>query len=197
VVIKIISGFGQAAVAAVGVASRIEMFAFMVPMTVGMSLVPFIAQNYGAGRFDRIRAAQKGTILFALAFGFAIAGVFLCIARPLGRLFSSDPEVINLLVRYIYITCFGYGFLEVHRYAGFCMIGVHRPVPSALLNAVRVIVLMIPLAYFGARFFGVYGVFWGRLITDVCSAAIGIIWSQRIIEMVTLNHGINPLKQNN
>ncbi|MDD5568267.1 MAG: MATE family efflux transporter, partial [Candidatus Omnitrophica bacterium] len=99
VVIKIISGFGQAAVAAIGVASRIEMFAFMVPMTVGMSLVPFVAQNYGAGRFDRIRSAQKGTMLFALAFGFIIAGVFLCIARPLGRLFSSDSEVITLLAR--------------------------------------------------------------------------------------------------
>ncbi len=185
VIIKIAASFGRAAVAAIGVASRIEMFAFMIPMTVGMSLVPFVAQNYGAGRFDRIRLVQKGAMLFALGFGFLIAGVFLCIARPLGRLFSSDPDVINVLTQYIYITCFGYGFLEVHRYAGFCMIGVHRPVPSAILNVIRVIVLLIPLAYFGARLFGIYGVFWGRIITDVCSGAIGIVWSARIIKMVS------------
>ena len=187
IVIKIVSGFGEAAVAAVGVASRIEMFAFMVPMTVGMSLVPFVAQNYGAGRFDRIKTVRKGAMLFALSFGFIIAAVFLFVARPLGKLFSSDPEVINILVRYIYITCFGYGFLEVHRYATFCFTGIHKPLFSASLTAIRVVVLMIPLAYFGARLFGINGIFWGRLLTDILSAVIGIIWTGRIIKKAAGN----------
>jgi len=187
IVIKIVSGFGEAAVAAVGVASRIEMFAFMVPMTVGMSLVPFVAQNYGAKRFDRIKAVRKGTMLFALSFGFIIAVVFLVIARPLGRLFSSDPDVINILVRYIYITCFGYGFLEVHRYATFYFTGIHKPLFSASLTAIRVVILMIPLVYFGARLFGINGIFWGRLLTDILSAIIGIIWTGRIIKKIAYN----------
>jgi len=184
IVIKIVSGFGQTAVAAVGVAGRIEMFAFMIPMTVGMSLVPFVAQNYGAGRFDRIRVARKGAMLFALSFGFVIAIIFLFIARPLGMLFSSDPKVVDILVQYIYLTCFGYGFLETHRYAGFCVTGIQQPVASVFLNIIRVLVLMIPLTYFGAKFFGLSGIFWGRLITDVCSAVVGIIWSGRIINKV-------------
>lgn len=185
IVIKIVSGFGQAAVAAIGVASRIEMFAFMIPMTVGMSLVPFVAQNYGARRFDRIKAVRQGAMLFALIFGLIIAVIFLLIARPLGSLFSSDPEVVNILVRYIYITCFGYGFLEIHRYAGFCMIGIQRPLSSAFLNVIRVIILMIPLAYFGAKLFGIYGIFWGRLITDICSGGMGIIWTGKILKKQT------------
>ncbi|MFA5069328.1 MAG: MATE family efflux transporter [Candidatus Omnitrophota bacterium] len=187
IVIKIVAGFGQAAVAAVGVASRIEMFAFMIPMSVGMSLVPFIAQNYGAGRFDRIKSVRKGTMLFALGFGFIIALVFLIIARPLGKLFSSDSEVINILVCYINVTCFGYGFLEVHRYATFCFTGIHRPFFAASLTAIRVVVLMIPLVYFGARFFGIYGVFWGRLLSDILSAATGIIWTGAIIKKAADN----------
>jgi len=187
IIIKIVAGFGEAAVAAVGVASRIEMFAFMIPMTVGISLVPFVAQNYGAKRFDRIRAVRKGTMLFALSFGFIIAIVFSIIARPLGKLFSSDPEVINILVRYIYITCFGYGFLEVHRYATFYLIGIHRPVLSASLTAIRVIILMIPLAYCGAKLFGISGIFWGRLLTDIFSSVIGIIWTGRILKKAAYN----------
>jgi len=187
IVIKIVSGFGQAAVAAVGVAGRIEMFAFMIPMTVGMSLVPFVAQNYGVKRFDRIQTVRKGAFAFALIFGLTIAGVFLVIARPLGRLFSSDSEVVNTLAQYIHITCLGYGFLEVHRYATFCMTGIHRPIVSGILNAIRVIVLMIPLAYFGAKLFGISGVFWGRLLTDVISAVIGIMWTGVIIKKASYN----------
>lgn len=184
IVIKIVAGFGEAAVAAVGVASRIEMFAFMIPMTVGISLVPFVAQNYGAGRFDRIRVVRQGTMLFALGFGFIIAVVFLIIARPLGQIFSSDPEVVNILVRYICMTCFGYGFLEVHRYATFYLTGIQQPVLSACLTAIRVIILMIPLAYFGAKLFGISGIFWGRLLTDISSAIIGIIVTGRILKKV-------------
>jgi putative MATE family efflux protein len=190
IVIRIVAGFGHAAVAAVGVANRIEMFAFMIPMTVGMSIVPFVAQNYGARRFDRIKSARKGAMIFALSFGFGIALIFLFIARPLGGLFSSDPEVVDILSRYIYITCFGYGFLEVHRYSGFCMTGIHRPLSSAFLNAIRVILLMIPLAYFGARAFGLNGVFWGRFITDICSGVIGILWTGRIIESTAKGEAI-------
>lgn len=187
IVIKIVASFGQAAVAAVGVASRIEMFAFMIPMTVGMSLVPFVAQNYGANRFDRIKTVRKGAFVFALIFGLIIATIFLVIARPLGRLFSSNPEVVNILAHYIYITCFGYGFMEVHRYATFCMTGIHRPVASGILNAIRVIVLMIPLVYFGAKLFGVSGIFWGRLVADIFSAVIGIIWTGMILKKASYN----------
>ena len=126
-------------------------------------------------------------MFFALSFGVIIATVFLFVARPLGKLFSSDPEVINILARYIYITCFGYGFLEVHRYATFCFTGIHKPLFSASLTAIRVVVLMIPLAYFGARLFGINGIFWGRLLTDILSAVIGIIWTGRIIKKVAGN----------
>ncbi|MDD4956286.1 MAG: MATE family efflux transporter [Candidatus Omnitrophica bacterium] len=182
VVISIIADFGQSAVAAIGVAGRIEMFAFMVPMTVGMSLVPFVAQNYGAGRFDRIIAARRGTMSFALGFGLVIAVVFLVIARPLGRLFSPDPAVVDVLVQYIRVTCLGYGFLEVHRYATFLMTGIHKPVASAILTAIRVVALLIPLVLLGARVFGITGVFWGRLATDIAAAAIGIVWTGRVLK---------------
>ncbi|MGI6241077.1 MAG: MATE family efflux transporter [Candidatus Omnitrophota bacterium] len=182
IVIRIVAGFGRSAVAAVGVAARIEMFAFMIPMTVGMSLVPFVAQNYGAKRFDRIQTVRRGAFIFALAFGLVSTGVLLLVAKPLGRLFSSDPAVVDVLARYIYITCFGYGFLEVHRYATFCMTGIHRPMMAIILNAIRVLVLMIPLAFLGAKWFGLSGVFWGRLLTDLLAAGIGVVWSGKILK---------------
>ena len=131
VVTRMVAGFGVAAVAAFGVAGRIEMFAFMIPMTVGMSLLPFMAQNYGAGRMDRVRTAYKGAMTFALGYGLAIAAAFAAAARLLAGFFSKDPAVVDILVRYIRITCFGYGMLEVHRYATFSMTGIHRPLVSA------------------------------------------------------------------
>jgi len=41
--------------AAPGAAGRSEMFAFVMSMALGISLTPFVSQNYGANRMDRIR----------------------------------------------------------------------------------------------------------------------------------------------
>lgn len=175
------AGYGNAAVAAIGVASRIEMFAFMIPMTVGMSLIPFAAQNYGADRVDRIRQARKGTMTFAVLYGIFIGLLFIIFANPLAGLFSNERDVIDILRLYIYITCMGYGMLEVHRYAGFIMTGMHEPLWASAINIIRVIVLLIPLSIAGNILFQLTGIFWGRLATDILAGLIGIWWSGRIL----------------
>ncbi len=185
VIIAIVAWFGSSAVAACGVASRIEMFAFMIPMTVGMSLVPFVAQNYGAKRIDRISTARKGTMLFAIFFGLTTAGIFFLTVRSMANIFSDDPAVIDILVKYVCITCLGYGFLEVHRYTGFFLTGIHQPVSSVLLNIIRVVVLLIPLSLLGAKFYGLTGLFLGRLITDIFCGIIGIIWTGKVLRKMS------------
>jgi len=181
IITRLVAGYGHAAVAATGVAGRIEMFAFMIPMTVGMSLVPLVAQNYGAGRLDRIRQARRGTMTFAASYGLFIAVIFLIFARAMARLFSAEEAVVDVLCSYIHITCLGYGMLEVHRYAGFIMTGTHEPVKASVLNIVRVLVLLIPLSLLGNVFLRLPGIFYGRLATDLLAGGVGIWWSGRVL----------------
>ncbi len=184
VITRLAADFGNEAVAAIGVAGRIEMFAFMIPMTVGMSLIPFVAQNYGAGRMDRIRLARKGTMTFALLYGIFIGFLFVIFAESLAGLFSSEKRVIDILCSYIYITCMGYGMLEIHRYAGFSLTGTHRPLQASALNIIRVAVLLIPLSIAGSALFGLNGIFWGRLATDILAGCVGIWWSGRMLSSI-------------
>ena len=181
VITKLVAGYGTAAVAAMGVASRIEMFAFMIPMTVGIPLIPFIAQNYGARRMDRIRKARKGTMTFAVLYGIFIGLLLIIFAKPMARVFSTETAVIDVLCSYIYITCMGYGMLEVHRYAGFTMIGTQKPFQASALNIIRVMVLLIPLSIAGSVLFKLKGIFWGRLATDILVGLVGIWWSGRML----------------
>jgi len=176
VITWILSGFGNEAVAASGAAGRIEMFAFVIPMALGISLTPFISQNYGASRLDRIREARRVSTRFALLYGGLVAVVFFLCAPRLASVFSDDPKVVAILVAYIRIISFGYGMMEVHRYCGFILTGLHKPVSSTLLNAVRVLGFLIPLSFLGARLWGVRGVFFGRLVTDLAVGTIGLVW---------------------
>lgn len=182
VITRLLAGFGSEAVAASGAAGRIEMLAFVIPMALGMSLTPFVSQNFGASRLDRIREARILSMRFAFLYGAGVTVVFFVFAPWLAGLFSEDTRVVSVLVDYIRIISFGYGMMEVHRYCGFFLTGLHRPVSATLLNAIRVLVLLIPLSCLGARFFGVRGVFWGRLVTDLVVGCVGLVWVRRITE---------------
>lgn len=181
IITKILSGFGHEAVAASGAAARIEMFAFVVPMALGISLTPFVGQNFGAGKMDRVRRAQEVSTWFALGYGAVVAVLFIAGAPWLASVFTDDPKVAATLVLYIRIISFGYGMMEVHRYCGFFLTGMHRPAEATVLNALRVIVLLIPLSYIGAHYWGITGLFGGRLLTDIVVGIIGLAWVARAL----------------
>jgi len=176
VITKILSKFGSPAIAAVGVTTRIESFAFMIPMAVGISLVPFVSQNFGAKHLERIREARKLSTGFAIAYTSLVTVFFFLGARWIALVFTKDPEVIDIIVSYIRIIPFGYGMMEVHRYSGFFLTGLQKPNSTAMLNIIRVLVLLIPLSCLGAHFWGIIGVFSGRLATDFIGGIIGIAW---------------------
>ncbi len=182
VITWILSGYGNEAVAATGAAGRIEMFAFVIPMALGISLTPFVSQNHGANRLDRIREAKRVSTRFALLYGGVVAVVFFLGAPWLAAVFSEDPKVVGILVAYVRIISFGYGMMEVHRYCGFFLTGLHRPVSATLLNAIRVLAFLIPLSFLGARVGGVQGVFFGRLATDLAVGSIGLLWVSRVCD---------------
>jgi len=59
VITSIVAPYGVAAVAGFGVAARLEMFAVTVINAIGGALVPFVGQNWGAGKKPRVSRAVK------------------------------------------------------------------------------------------------------------------------------------------
>lgn len=176
VITALVSRHGTAALAAVSAAGRIEMLAFVVPMALGMSLMPFISQNFGAGRFDRIHEAKRYSTRFAVLYGACIAAVFFVTAPLLARVFTHEPAVERLFTLYVRIIAFGYGMMEVHRYCGFILTGVHRPAFATALNATRVLAFLVPFSLLGNHFFGMRGLFVARLATDLLAGTLGLTW---------------------
>ena len=181
IVTRIVAQHGVAAVAAFAAGGRIEMFAFMIPMCLGMSLVPFVGQNFGAGRMDRVRQARSQSMGFAFLFGLITLALFFTFAPQISRLFSKDPEVVRILTLYLRIVSLGHGLMEVHRYAGFFLNGIHRPMHAMGVNAFRIIVLLLPFTILGGWLFGLGGILWGRALTDIAAGLVGVAWSGAVI----------------
>lgn len=134
----LVNSFGAAVMAAFAAAVKIDSFAYMPVQDFGNAFSTFIAQNYGAGRADRIRRGIKSAA--ACAFGFCAAiSILVCMfARPLMGLFipPEEMEIIAVGVGYLRIegACyFGIGLLFL--LYGFYR-AVSRPGMSVVLTAV-------------------------------------------------------------
>jgi putative MATE family efflux protein len=98
--------FGTAAVAAYGVALRVEQLFLLPVFGLTGALLPIVAQNYGAGEMERTREALFTCWKFGFIF-MAVACPVLFFAAPLLMgLFTSDADVIRIGVSYLRVDGF-------------------------------------------------------------------------------------------
>ncbi|MCQ2380150.1 MAG: MATE family efflux transporter [Victivallaceae bacterium] len=173
VVTWVAAHFGNVAVAGTAAAGRLELIAFVIPMSFGIPLIPMGSQNFGARLYSRIRECRFIAMCFAATYLFLMAVIYVTFADNLVVLFSEDPEVKRIMVLYLAIVCWGFGMIEVHRYSGFFYIGCGRPEMAAWLNALRIVGLLIPLSLLALEYESLEGLFLARLAADVVSGAIG------------------------
>ena len=91
--------------AAFAAAVKIDSFAYMPVQDFGNAFSTFIAQNYGAGKRERIQAGLKGAVATALIFCVIISAGVWVFARPLMLLFvnASETAIIAEGIRYLHI----------------------------------------------------------------------------------------------
>jgi putative MATE family efflux protein len=145
------SAGGAAAVAAIAVGSRIEGFVNIAISAVGVSIVPIVGQNWGAGLYSRVEDMRKLLNRYAVI----VAGISLVVinlaARPLASLFTQDPEVMAYALTYLRWILVGYVGMNLYNWNGQAMNAIGKTMWTLGVNAGGTILVMLPALYLGAR----------------------------------------------
>jgi putative MATE family efflux protein len=192
VLTNILAGFGPEAVAAFGVGTRVEMFALMVIMALGSVMMIFIGQNISRKKYDRIETAISISSKFSLAWGVVLFAGFYLFGKSIAGLFSPDQKVVTITLNYFLIMGTSYGFQGLVMLSTTSFNGLNKPIPSTFFTAARTLFLYLPLAWVGARNFGIQGVFWGGVISNL---VVGVA-AQRYLLNLILKIKIKELKPN-
>ena len=177
----IAAGFGTSVVAAFGVGARLEPIATLLVLAMSSTLPPLISQNYGAGRLDRIREAYAMSLRFIVIWQLLIY-LFLILAAPwIARLFSSDPEVLEVIELFIWILPIGYGMQGIIILSNSSLNAMHRPMSALYLSIARFFVFYVPLAYIGSRLYGISGFFAGAVCANVLMAGVSALTVKRAL----------------
>ena len=187
VITYFVSEFGKQAVAAYGVAMRIEQIALLPTIGLNIATLTIVAQNNGARLPDRVketldRALRYGGVIMA---GGTIA-VF-AVAPYLMRLFTGDADVIQIGTIYLRIDAFvlyAYVILFVNVAA---LQGIKKPMFAVWIGLYRQIIGPFIVFYVLVHVIGMglLGVWWGIFSITWSAALITIFYTHRTISAVT------------
>lgn len=158
----LVNSFGAGVMAAFAAAVKIDSFAYMPVQDFGNAFSTFVAQNYGAGKPERIREGCKKAVRLVLIFCLVISAAVWIFAGPLLGLFiePGETEILAIGIQYLHIEgvfYFGIGFL-------FLFYGYYRAVRKPGMSVVLTVISLgtrVVLAYIlSATAMGVTGIWW-------------------------------------
>lgn len=166
--------YGDAAVAAMAIVSRISMFIFSVGLGLGQGYQPVCSFNYGAGKYSRVRAAFRATLrLTMIILVFFSLSVYVAAPR-LVRFFRDDPAVIAIGVQALRYACFVMWVLPLSVLTNMTLQSCGRALPASFLALLRSGLFFLPVLLILNRTLGVVGIEIAQPIADVLTAATSV-----------------------
>lgn len=172
VLTAIVAKYGDAAVAAFGVGTRIESIACLVVLAMSMTLPPFISQNFGAGNMQRVEDAYRTSVKFVMVWQVLIYVLLVLAAPVIADVFSKEEAVADVIKLFIWVLPLGYGLQGIIILTNSSFNALHKPMVALVLSIIRLFVCYVPLAYIGSVYYGLEGFFVGGLIGNLLMAGI-------------------------
>lgn len=180
VLTRMVSGFGDGAIATQRVGGQIESVTWNVADGFAAALNAFSAQNYGAGKMDRVK---KGYYLSAAAiavWGSIIGTLFILVPKEIAGIFFHEPEVITIAIGYLTIIGISEAFMCVEIVSGGAISGLGN---TKLCSTISILFtgMRLPLAYvLSHTVLGLSGIWWALTITSICKGIVFFFAFQKV-----------------
>lgn len=168
VVQSAINTFGTETIAAWTAVGRVDGFVWMVMGAFGISITTFAGQNFGAGKYDRMRQGTRVCLSMTLASIVLLSVVEIVFAPPILRFFTGDSAVVELGTSFARIWAPAYVlyvFIEI--YSG-AIRGAGEALHPTIITLIGVcglrllwVFLVLPLWHVPQALAACYPVTWG------------------------------------
>lgn len=169
------SSYGSNAVAAMGIAQKINMIPMQIALGFSQGIMPLISYNYASGNWRRMKKALLFSTRLALLFLTVISISFYFGADYFIALFMKKQEIIVYGSRFLQGFCLGLVFLCMD----FIAVGVFQACgmgkKSLFFAILRKIVLEIPALFLLNTFFPLYGLAYAQFLTEVVLSIAAIL----------------------
>ena len=150
--------YGDEAVAAMSIVSRIYFFVFAIALGVGQGFQPVSGFNYGAAKYSRVKKAYQFTIVLSEGF-IVILAAFVCIYAPeLIYRFREDNDVVRIGTRALRLQALAGLFMPACMATEMLLQSTGQKLEASVVSSLRSGVLFIPALLLLAYFRGLAGI---------------------------------------
>lgn len=179
----LVNSFGAVVMAAFAVAVKIDSFAYMPVQDFGNAFSTFVGQNFGAGRYDRIRKAVRSAVAVSTLFCAVISLGVVLFAGGLMTIFVSDGESDTIAVGVGYLRTEGVFYFAIGWL--FLLYGYYRAIRRPGMSLVLTIISLgvrVGLSYALAAVpsIGVNGIWWSIPAGWLLADAVGVLYGRTI-----------------
>ena len=168
---SLVTGYGVSALAAYGIAGKLETILFYPAMALNMALTSIVGQCVGGKRYDRAKDYIKTSLVFGSIVLFIFSGCVVCFSDSLSRLFVDSDAAAAIVGDYFKIVVVGYVLNTVTNCFLGSLNGMGRPAKSMLCMALYYMIIRMPLAWILSHCnFGINGIWIAVLISHVIAA---------------------------
>jgi putative MATE family efflux protein len=171
-----IATFGQASVAGFGIASRIEGLSLLAMMALSAAMTPFVGQNFGARRLDRVGDGIRFAYRFSLIYGLAIGAFMLLFGGYIVDLFGVQGAARDTALLHMHVVPVSYIALGCAMTVNGALNALGKPVAAMWISLSRTIAVYAPLAWLLSQFFGLIGIFIAAASANAIAGGIGVFW---------------------
>lgn len=181
-----LKGFGGSAVAAYGIALRVEQIMLLPVLGMTGALLPIAAQNFGADDYDRVRAS----VFFCWKLGFAMMAVACPVLWFGGEwamgLFTDDPEVIRVGVSYLHVDGFVLPFYMMLFSINSLLQALQKPIWTLWIGIYRQGIAVALFVWIFVRLleFDIWGVWFGVALAVISGWAMAMFVARKVAREV-------------
>lgn len=192
VLTRMVSAYGAEAVATQRVGGQIESISWNTADGFAAALNAFIAQNYGAGKMERVRKGYRASLWTVGIWGLLISFVFICFPQAIADIFFHEPKAVATAVGYLVIIGFSEAFMCVELTTVGALSGLGRTRLCSIIS-IAFTSARIPLAIILGGLIGLSGIWWALSITSIIKGIIftcTFLWITRKRQVCKTGNGI-------
>ncbi len=172
VIDRLMSGYNDIALAAVGIVLKVERLPLNVGIGICQGMMPIIAYNYSAKNYKRMNETKRYSMKLGLICAAVSVVLYEIFAGPIMHIFIGDAQTVALgtvflRIRVLATPLMFLSFFHVYLFNGFGKGGY-----ALFLGVMRWAVFNIPMLFLLNRLIGINGIVWSQSAADVLTVAL-------------------------
>ena len=147
VIATAVNSFGPDATTGIAIANQYDGILYQISYAPSLAVIPYVAQNIGAGNLKRAKEAMIKAMLITVSFGASLGMLSAIFSRQLSSLMSSLPAVLDFSQQKMIIVSSTYFICGINEVIGGTLKGMGKPISPAITSLLFLCVLRFIWVY--------------------------------------------------